>query len=187
MRLFICFDLPAWVRKEFSEFLASCKKIEPRAKWVRAEGIHVTIKFLGETREDLLPEISRALESIHSDAAVDMTFRGLEFFPNVRHPRVFWAGVLASSNLVDIARAVNRAVEPLGFPAEDREFVPHLTLARIPAPGKWDNLVRTAEKYSSREFGMSRETEFHLIQSFLKPMGAEYKRLASFRFVKEPA
>lgn len=187
MRLFICFDLPAEVRKEFAEFIGSCKKLEPRAKWVQPESIHVTIKFLGETREDLLSEISRTLESVHSPAPVDMTFRGLGFFPNDRHPRVFWAGVQASFNLAEIARDVDRVVTLLGFLPEKREFVPHLTLARIPAPAKWEKLVQIASEFFSREFGKCRDTEFHLIQSFLKPSGAEYKRLASFPFVKESA
>jgi RNA 2',3'-cyclic 3'-phosphodiesterase len=187
VRLFICFDLPAPVREEFAAFISSCKKKEPRAKWVRAEAMHLTLKFLGETREDQVSDICRALESVHSSSPMDIRYRGLGFFPDGRHPRVFWAGVQASANLADIAHAINGAVKPLGFPAEDREFAPHLTLARISAPGKWDKLVQIASEFSSHEFGTSRETEFHLIQSFLKPNTAEYKRLASFPFVEEPA
>lgn len=187
MRLFVCFDLPASVREEVSAFIANCKKAEPRAKWARAGSIHITLKFLGETREDQVAEIRRALETVRSSTPVDIHYRGLGFFPDKKHPRVFWAGVEASKNLPEIAHGINRAVEPVGFPAEDREFVPHLTLARIPAPGRCDKLTQIATEFSSHEFGTSRETEFHLIQSFLKPAGAEYKRLASFAFVKEPA
>lgn len=185
MRLFVCFDLPGPARDQLAEFIANCRKIEPHAKWVRAEGIHLTLKFLGETREEILPEILRSLESVHSTAAVDIAYRGLGFFPNDRHPRVFWAGVAASQNLGEVAGALSRVLEPLGFPPENREFAPHLTLARLPAPGKWDKLIQAAAEFRSREFGASRENEFHLIQSFLKPTGAEYKRLASFSFVKE--
>lgn len=187
MRLFVCFDLPADVREEFGAFITKCKKVEPRARWVRAESMHLTLKFLGETREDQVSEIRHALESVHSPAPVDIRYRGLGFFPDKRHPRVFWAGAAASANLAEIAGAVNRVVAPLGFPAGDHEFTPHLTLARIPTPGKWDKLSQIAAEFSSHEFGTSRETEFHLIQSFLKPSGAEYKKLASFSFVKETA
>ena len=187
MRLFVAIDISPPVRAELASLMKQLQRTEPRARWVRVEGMHVTLKFLGETRPEHLPAIHQALEKITSRSAVEMRFRGLGFFPNARRPRVLWAGIEASPNLAELAQGVDQAVEPSGFPRETRSFVPHLTLARFPAPGGWDALVRATGELSSHEFGSSSESDFHLIQSFLKPSGAEYKKLASFAFVKEPA
>lgn len=187
MRFFVAIGLPSPVRAELAALIDRWRATERRARWVRAEGIHVTLKFLGETPEERVPEIGRALETVHSPCPVDICVRGLGFFPDSRRPRVLWARVEASPNLAEIAQAVESAVEPLGFIREARPFAPHLTLARLPEPGKSDALVRASQELADREFGSYHESEFHLIQSFLKPSGAEYKRLASFSFVQETA
>jgi RNA 2',3'-cyclic 3'-phosphodiesterase len=184
VRLFLAIDLTSSVRAEFDSLMARLKCLERHARWVRPEGMHVTVKYLGETRDEMVPEICRALESLHSPKPVELRFRGLGFFPNERRPRVFWAGVESSSNLAAIAQGANQALEPLGFPREARAYLPHLTLARFNEPGGAAKLIRAAKEFSAREYGSSVESEFHLIQSFLQPSGAEYKKLASFAFVK---
>ncbi|HUO33610.1 MAG TPA: RNA 2',3'-cyclic phosphodiesterase [Candidatus Acidoferrum sp.] len=187
MRLFVAVDIAPSVRAELTALINRWKVAEPHARWLRAEGIHVTIKFLGETREELIPEIVRALEVVRSPSPVGIRVRGVGFFPNARRPRVLWAGVEGSPNLAELAQAVESAVEPSGFPCEARTFQPHLTLARLPEGRKWDALVRAGAELAAREFGSYRESEFHLLQSFLKPTGAEYKKLATFAFFKETA
>jgi len=187
VRLFIAINIAPPVRAELAALIDRWKATEPRARWVRAEGIHITLKFLGETHEEKVPEIRSALSTIRSSDPVEIHVRGLGFFPNAHRPRVLWAGVEASSNLAGLARTVEGSVERLGFVVESRPFQPHLTLARLPEPGKWDALVRSAQEINDLEFGSFCESEFHLIQSFLKPSGAEYKSLASFPFVKETA
>ena len=117
-----------------------------------------------------------------------MDFRTLGFFPHERRPRVLWCGIAASPNLAKLAADVDSALTPSGIPAESRDFVPHLTLARFSlergGPGAADKVVRTADEMKSYDFGSARETEFHLIHSQLRPAGAEYTRLESFPIVK---
>jgi len=187
LRLFVAIDIPATVRAELARLIEQLRQIEGRARWVRPEGMHVTLKFLGETPAEKLPGVRTALAKINSPNPVEIRFRGLGFFPNDRRPRVLWVGVEASPNLAELAQKVDHELSQMGFPAEERPFAPHLTLARLSAPSRWDALVRATEKLSSQEFGASRESEFYLIESFLKPSGAEYKRVASFPFAKEMA
>lgn len=184
MRLFIALDFPEEVRQALRELMARLRHETRGARWVRPEGMHVTLKFLGETDPKILPDIRRALGEIHSASAVEMHFRGLGFFPNEQRPRVLWCGIAASPNLAEIAAGVESALEPLGFPREARAFVPHLTLARFPVPGGHQKLLRAAEELKEYDFGTTRESQMYLYQSVLHPSGAEYTRLESFPFVK---
>ena len=185
MRLFVALDIPESVRHEFRELMERLKPECTGARWVRPEGMHITLKFLGETEEAKPNSIRSALSSIHSGQAVESDFRGIGFFPNEFGPKVMWCGIEASPSLPQLAADVNRALQPLGFPDESHHFTPHLTLARFNSHKGLDTLVRAANNLKSYDFGSARSSEFHLYQSVLKPSGAEYTRLATFPFVKE--
>jgi 2'-5' RNA ligase len=184
MRLFVALDFPDNVRQALRDLMEKLRRESRGARWVRPEGMHITLKFLGETDVKKLPEIRSALGAINSSNAVEMHFRGLGFFPNERRPRVMWCGIAATPNLAELAGGVESALEPLGFPREKREFVPHLTLARFPSPGGQGKLVRAAEELKEYDFGATRESQMYLYQSALHPSGAQYTRLESFSFVK---
>lgn len=188
MRLFVALDLPEEVRHEFRELIARLKKECPAARWVRPEGIHVTLKFIGE-REDIdMGSIREALAPVRSEQAVEMEFRGLGFFPDARRPRVVWCGVEASANLAALAGEVAGALEALGIERETREYTPHLTLARLEpgkiSAGEMRKLVLAAESLEGESFGTARAGEFYLFESILKPAGAEYRKLQAFPFVR---
>ncbi|MGA8221368.1 MAG: RNA 2',3'-cyclic phosphodiesterase [Candidatus Acidiferrales bacterium] len=191
MRLFVALELPDAVRHSLRELIARLKPECRGAKWVRPEAMHVTLKFIGEVDAARLESICAALAEVHSAQPLDINFRAVGFFPNERRPRVLWCGVNASANFAEVAAGVERALVPLGIAAESREFVPHLTLARFRAEGNalrdLEKLVRAAGELKSYDFGESRETEFHLIESLLKPTGAEYKRQRTFPIAKGPA
>jgi len=201
MRLFVAIELPDDVRHALAELMMELRQKCPEARWVRPEGMHITLKFLGYVKDDdggkQLASIRAALATIQSVSPVDMRFCGIGFFPSARRPRVIWCGIEASPNLAQLAADLDRVLEPLGFPPETRAFVPHLTLARFNesrpslkhargVSGRED-LVRAAEALASREFGATQQTEFHLFESVLKPGGAQYKKLQSYLFVKEAA
>jgi RNA 2',3'-cyclic 3'-phosphodiesterase len=191
VRLFVALDFSDAVRHALHELIARLKPACRSAKWVRPEAMHITLKFIGEVGAAQLEPIRAALAPIHSSEPIEMQLRGLGFFPNERRPRVLWCGLESSPNLAELAASVERALVPLGIPAESRDFVPHLTLARLNMDGAarkdLETLVRAAGELKSYDFGRTRETEFHLIESILKPAGAEYKRLESFPIVKVPA
>ena len=183
MRLFVALQIPPAVRKNLAEFLAELRALSSEPRWVRAENLHVTLKFIGELQPDKLNAIRAALSLVHSDRSVTLDFRGLGFFPNEKRPCVFWAGIEASTNLVQLASDIDRAMEKLGIPPEKRPFSAHLTLARFEPPGLPEKLRTAIQENAKREFGSVAAKEFHLIESKLKPSGAEYTTLETFPFV----
>jgi 2'-5' RNA ligase len=182
MRLFAALEIPAAVRENLAALLKSLRAVSPRTRWVRPENLHVTLKFIGEVPETKLAAIRNALAGVRPDQSVTLDFRGLDFFPNDKHPRVFWAGIEASPNLKTLAADVDRATEKLGIPREQRPFTPHLTLARFEPPGLPEELRSAIQESAARDFGSVRTSQFHLIESKLKASGAEYTTLESFPF-----
>lgn len=153
-------------------------------KWVRPESIHLTLKFLGAVRNELVPELGKILAPVFS---LQQTFRlsaeGLGAFPNLGRPRVVWVGLAdRSGRLESLAGLVENAVEPLGFPREKRSFSPHLTLGRVRSDGGKRDLVETIRQRMDVTGPAFTVDHAVLFQSILKPSGAEYRALAKFDF-----
>jgi RNA 2',3'-cyclic 3'-phosphodiesterase len=185
VRLFIAIEIPESSRTAFAAVLKDFRALAPQLKWVRPENLHVTLKFLGETDPSKLGPLQKILSGVRSAEPVNLEFRGLGFFPNEKRPRVLWAGMEASANPKTIAAGVDQAVHNLGFPLEERPYAPHLTLARISLPIIPPKLRQAIGEKTSQTFGSLRANEFHLIESKLKPTGAEYTTVQSFHFASE--
>jgi len=103
-------------------------------KWVRPEGLHLTLKFLGDVEEERGPALRGALALAAGDGAeargVTVHIEGFGVFPDFRRPRIVWAGVTPDPALELLQHRVEQAFAPLGFPTEARPFRPHLTLGR---------------------------------------------------------
>jgi len=182
MRLFVALDLSEEVRTALAQFCDKLRAEFPTARWARSEGIHVTLKFIGEVNEDRLAAIESALATVRSSAAIEMNFRGAGFFPDARHPRVFWAGIDGSPNFAEIATQIETRLAPLGIARESREFKPHLTLARIQEARGIETLHDAVRRHGTIDFGFVRTNEMHLYRSQLGRGGAKYIRLKTFAF-----
>jgi 2'-5' RNA ligase len=184
MRLFVALELTEAVRAALRALVARLEPAGADLRWVRPDGMHLTLKFIGELPEAKLPAIREALARVRSARPVALEFRGLGYFPNERRPRVFWVGVEASDNLPVLAADVEAALEPLGVPRESRPFAPHLTLGRFKSPNRLERLQQEIARLPATEFGRVETAEFALFQSRLSPRGAEYTRLESFPFTR---
>ena len=129
MRLFVALDIPAAIRERLTQFMGTLHQHAPGARWVKPESLHVTLKFLGEVPENHLTAIEAALRKIEG-IPFPVAFKGTGFFPTPKSARVFWVGVDAPQELPSLAGRIDAALRPLGFEPEQREFSPHLTLAR---------------------------------------------------------
>src|SRR5258708_7412246 len=187
MRLFVALEIPSTVRENLADLLKTLRAVSPQTRWVRPENLHVTLKFIGEVPEPILAAIRDALARVRSDQPVTLDFRGLGFFPNEKHPRVFWAGIEASPNLKVLAEEIEKATEKLGIPREKRSFSAHLTLARFEPPRLPEQLRAAILEHATRDFGSLRTSQFHLIGSKLKRSGAEYTTVESFSFAAPEA
>ena len=190
MRLFVALQIPDSIRNDYGKLIDDLRRLDAKAtpkkpKWVRPENLHVTLKFIGHTDAAKLDAIRMALAKVRSPEEIHLHFRNIGFFPSAKRPRVIWGGMESSENLAPLAQAVDEQIAPLGFPAEERAFTPHLTLARLDPPGIAPELRAAIEKHVARDFGELHSSEFHLIESKLKPSGAEYTTLQSFSFVSK--
>lgn len=183
MRLFIAITPPEDVRERLAQVMGELKPLSRAPRWVRSEGLHLTLKFLGKVDQLQLPQVMAALNDARASKALDLRFRGVGSFPKHDRPRVIWAGIEDSGALSALAEALATRFEPLGFRREEREFSPHITLARINSRERLDNLVRAAAGFASYDFGTMQASEFELFQSVLNPSGAQYASLGTFRFV----
>jgi 2'-5' RNA ligase len=187
MSLFVALDIPDAVRDALADLSRQLRQLCPNARWVRIEGAHITLKFIGEMPPDRAERVRAALRNARTSGPIALSFAGLGFFPNPRHPRVLWAGVTAGAALRELAASIETQLERLGIPRETRDFNPHITLARFDSPKDIDPLRAAVEKLGAPEFGRTSVSEFHLYQSVLKRGGAEYTRLANYSVSGEPA
>ncbi|HEV8715891.1 MAG TPA: RNA 2',3'-cyclic phosphodiesterase, partial [Candidatus Binatia bacterium] len=104
--------------------------------------------------------------------------QGLGAFPNLRRPRVLWAG-LRGEGLQEMSQALETALMPLDFPPEERELTPHLTLGRVRSLRGWEHVLAVVKEYEQTRFGESTVDQVTLYQSELRPDGAVYSPLGS--------
>ena len=178
MRVFAAIEIPDDLKEALRSFVG---RLQPTAKigWSPVDNLHVTTKFIGEWPEPRLDQMKRTLASVPVNGAIEVTVKGLGWFPNPRRPRVFWAGVEGGEPLRTLARATEQAVAQLGVPIEQRAYSPHLTLARIREAVPLDHLHQTIESFPAGcgfNFGSFSATQFFLYLS----AGGKYTQLAGF-------
>jgi RNA 2',3'-cyclic 3'-phosphodiesterase len=192
MRLFLALDIDDPIRERIARFVDEIRNFSADARWVKAESLHVTLKFIGEQPDDAVEKIKQALKDVPA-GTTEIQFRGYGFFPTRKSARVFWIGMESGPQLAQLAAAIDERMANLGIKKEDRAFSPHLTLARAsggsgsPRWRKGDGPNRSfsylQEKLSALpapEFGTMTPREFFLYQSQLSPKGSKYTKLARF-------
>lgn len=184
LRLFVACELPDEVRRGLGRVQDELRRLGAgRLRWVRPEGIHVTLKFLGEVEESRVEEITSALASAVEPFELRLRLASLGGFGGARL-RVVWVGLEGDVEaLASLAGRVEAALRPLGFPRERRPFAAHLTLARVPdqvPSAERRQLAGLIERYRLPPLPSMILTEVRLMRSILGPGGSVYHRLASF-------
>lgn len=192
IRAFIAVPLPDSLLEELTALQQKLdRQVPPRSiRWVRVEGIHLTLKFLGDTPPEKLPDIRRALAAVARHApACNFTVGELGCFPNPRRPRVVWVGVQEpTGRLAALQDGIEEVIAPFGYPPEGRGFTPHLTLGRVRRKVPHSDAARVGKVVTSTTVGLLAEVSadhFALIRSVLKPTGAEYTTLEEFPLHKQ--
>jgi len=180
MRAFIAIDLPDPIRTALAEAQQSFRSVVPDARWTRPEGVHLTLKFLGEISDAQTKQVVEALAQIGPIEPFPVEVKGFGFFPQANRPRVFWAGVQAPPVLARLAAQVESCLEKIGFACEDRAFSPHLTLARFQVPRPQPSLEAAAAARTNISLGKFEASDFFLFESKLSPQGAQYRKMMRF-------
>lgn len=178
MRLFVAIEIESEIRERIEEFVSRLKPQVGGARWVRPEGMHITLKFLGNVANEARSSIELSLHGIRA-ASFDVAVRDVGAFPNPRSPRVLWVGPQAGPKLAELAKEIDERMGRLSFPREMRAFAPHITLARLKDRSKTSNL-KSVLSAPQPSFGTMTAKEFHLYESKLSPQGSRYSKLASF-------
>ncbi|HVH87493.1 MAG TPA: RNA 2',3'-cyclic phosphodiesterase [Terriglobales bacterium] len=178
MRLFVAIEIETEIRRRIEEFVSRLKPGVTNARWVRPEGMHITLKFLGSVADERESSMEVALRKIQA-ASFPIRVRNIGVFPNAKSPRVLWVGTEAGPELAQLAERVDERMAELGFEREKRAFAPHVTLARFNERDKKINLNSVLAGVQP-SFGTMTAREFHLYESKLSPQGSRYSKLASF-------
>ena len=186
LRAFVAVELPEDVLAAVGRARRSLEtRLAARAvRWTRPEGIHLTLKFLGDTPAASVPEIERRLqEALAGIPTFTLGLAPLGVFPNAHAPRVVWIGLSGDlPSLHAVRERVEEAIVPLGYPDDGRPFSPHLTLGRVAdfaSPSdRRDVGAAVAEASPPPQVGFE-VREVSLIRSELGPGGARYTRLCA--------
>ena len=185
IRAFIAIELPEAILVELDNIEARLKPQMPHGtvRWVKADSIHLTLKFLGQVPSDQLDLIMSSLRSaVAAHAPFTLEVAGAGCFPSIHRPRVVWVGVHENDHrLHALQRAVENAIAPLGYPTEIRDFTPHLTLGRVARDVRQVDQKKIGDVVQATGVGSLGTWEVRqvaLIKSDLKPSGAEYTILA---------
>jgi 2'-5' RNA ligase len=151
-----------------------------KARWVPAENLHVTVRFIGQVDDVRAPAIIAALTPALDIPPFDIELGGCGVFPPGGPPRVLWIGITRGlQNLAAIHDAFDRRLAPFGFEPEARSFNAHLTLARIKeAPRGAAAAVRQAVRAVARPAIRVDVTRATVFQSHMSPKGSRYVPLA---------
>jgi RNA 2',3'-cyclic 3'-phosphodiesterase len=185
LRAFIALEIPPVIQDAIQQQTAELRKSADSSlvRWVPAENLHLTLKFLGDVSSSNLQFVTQMLaREADQHPSFSLEVGGLGAFPNPRRPRVVWIGIHAPDALSTLQRNLEAAASRLGYPPEERPFSPHLTIGRVKpnVTSVGQQRIRTAlESVHVGQLGKAKVTAVHLMKSDLKPTGSVYSPLFS--------
>jgi RNA 2',3'-cyclic 3'-phosphodiesterase len=185
IRAFLAIEPPEDILQKISGLQEKLKReIGGRISWTRPQGQHLTLKFFGDiSREDVSNICVAVQKRIVSESPLNLKIEKTGVFPDARRPRVLWCGINGDAErLSAFQKKLDGDFANIGFPAEDRPFRAHLTLARIKDPRDLTGMSEALKKYGTFTAGEFTCKELFLFQSKLSGQGAVYTKLAEFAF-----
>jgi 2'-5' RNA ligase len=180
LRTFLAVETSRQVRARAGELMAALQKAAAAVKWVTEENLHITLNFLGDVPAQNLPEVFAAVgQAAKRFAPFELEIRGAGAFPHLRRPQVIWLGAgEGQAAMVALQAQLAEALAALGFPKEDREYHPHLTLGRVRRFGReLAPLAQLLEQYAQFQAGRFRVSEVVVFSSRLTSQGPIYQPL----------
>jgi 2'-5' RNA ligase len=186
MRVFIAIDIDEHIRKALGDLqLELQSKVDIKrsdVKWVRPGVMHLTLKFLGEIRDQELVKVCNVVEEAAGrHKSFELAVESVGCFGG-RSARVLWVGCgEKSEDLLNLQKDVEQELTLAGWPAEKRAFTGHLTLCRIRNPKAGFKLAQLSEGYKDFKLGTMAANSVRVYQSELRPSGSIYTVLGEYR------
>jgi 2'-5' RNA ligase len=185
VRLFVACEVPADTRQAITTVIEELRSRSGTAvRWIRPEGIHVTLKFLGEVPVKQLPAIKLAVqEAVLVSSPFELEFSNIGTFGGREGLRIMWVGIAGDVlRLEKLVRDVNAALGVVGFEAERRPFRPHLTLGRVrdEIPTRQRAEIEVAVGKMDVPPATWRTNQVSIMRSRLTTTGAQYEVIATF-------
>lgn len=185
-RMFVALELPDEAKSRMMDSVSAAKQAYRGIGWVRPEGLHLTLRFLGDTDRVQEERMKMELKALAAGfGPIKVTYEGVGSFGRGRTMSVVWAGAKEpTGRLRLLAEYAEKAAVSCGFPRETRAFSPHITLGRVKdamSLPPWEEIRRLI----SWEGAEVLHEGFFLYSSILSPGGSIYTKEASFRFEKE--
>jgi len=178
-RAFLAYDVSEQVLDRLVEAGQELKKGAADVGVVARENLHFTVKFLGEIPEETVKEIDSRVGKLQL-SGFEAEVRGVGVFPDLKRPRIVWAGVGEGSELITkSAESVIGALKGIGQ-RDERGFLPHLTFGRVRSPRNVSSLASYVTTNSEREFGRTHIGSLKLKSSLLTPSGPIYTNLREY-------
>lgn len=181
LRLFIALHFPARIIEQLGMIIDDARPTADGVKWVERRNMHLTLKFLGDTPEESAPAIIGGIEAAtHDCSAFPVVIEGFGGFPNLRKPRVLWAGISGAGPIIKLAENINTELAGIGIEKDRKRFSPHITLGRVKKPGDFSALANFFKNlnFSSESLILDR---LALVKSTLTPSGPIYDNVQEFK------
>ena len=178
IRTFVCIELPPDIKAGIAGLQESLKKVGRGVRWSRPEGIHLTLKFLGDVEEDKIENIGeRVAVACEGIAPFHIELAQAGAFPNFRRPRVFWLGIHEESGFLGrLQKEIDKQLRETGFQKEARAFSPHLTIGRVKSGDDLSALCEALQNVHIEPMPLQ-ANQVVVMQSRLRPSGALYTPL----------
>lgn len=178
-RIFIAVELDPALRQRIVDLEDGIKQAGARLRWIAAENLHFTVRFLGEITPAALAQVKLATREVATATrSFPLAFQGVGAFPSLQRPQVIWVGVReGSEELAALSARLDDALARHRFPREDRPYVAHLTLTRVRDRRVWGDLVRALSGFREVAVGTQQVDTLTVMESHLNPRGARYTRL----------
>jgi len=186
VRSFLAFDLEnEAVRKRLAAVQSPLVQTGADLKLVEPQNIHMTIRFLGDITLAMVEKVFEEMQKVQF-TPFDVRISGLGVFPDLRYPRVVWAGITEGADqLKNIFSQLEPRLRGLGFAPDSKGFSPHLTIARVKSGKNKAQLVDFVTENASYDFGTVKAECLRLKRSDLTPRGPIYSTLKEFCPLKE--
>jgi len=175
IRLFVALKIPGEIKEEIFKHCYTASENPTDYRWEDKDKVHLTLKFIGEVKEDFLPQIIDELEFVKNYTTFNCTISKFGFFFRHNQAKILWCNLQTDDSIISLVEELNNRLQKYDIEIEKRKFKGHLTLLRIKNKVS-EKFIKSFKEYTFDPIEFN-ANEIALIQSVLKPAGSEYKVL----------